>query len=89
LTGMGTVSPAVADGTAGTSGTLYRATGGDPTVLVAGQPGTVQFNGLAPGSPGLYQINVTLPAPLANSGALPLAIQTANAYHDQVDIPVK
>ncbi len=89
LTGMGTVSPAVADGTAGTAGTLYRATGADPTVLVAGQPGTVRFNGLAPGYPGLYQINVTLPAPLANSGALPLAIQTANAYHDQVDIPVK
>ncbi|MBS1858431.1 MAG: hypothetical protein JST11_23880 [Acidobacteria bacterium] len=89
LTGMGTVSPTLADGTAGTSGTLYRATNSNITVLVAGKPGTVLFNGLAPGYPGLYQINVTLPAPLANSGALPLAIQTGNAYHDQVDIAIR
>jgi uncharacterized protein (TIGR03437 family) len=88
LTGMGAVSPTLADGTAGTVTTLYRASP-DITVLVAGRPGTVSFNGLAPGFPGLYQINVTLPTSLANSGPLPLAIQTANAYHDQVDIQVR
>ena len=89
LTGMGTVAPALADGTAGSPGTLYRSTGSGLSVLVAGRPGTVLFNGLAPGYPGLYQLNVTLPEALANSGPLPLAIQTANAYHDQVDIPVR
>jgi hypothetical protein len=36
----------------------------------------------------LYQINVTLPQFLKASGNLPLAIQTLNAYHDQVDIPI-
>jgi uncharacterized protein (TIGR03437 family) len=45
--------------------------------------------GLAPGFPGLYQINVTLPATLPGTGRLPLAIGTGNAYHDQVDISVK
>jgi uncharacterized protein (TIGR03437 family) len=89
LTGMGTVTPTLADGTAGTPGTLYRSNAGDIAVLVAGKPGTVLFDGLAPGYPGLYQINVTLPAPLANTGSLPLAIQTGNAYHDQVDIPIR
>ncbi|HXA52730.1 MAG TPA: IPT/TIG domain-containing protein [Candidatus Acidoferrum sp.] len=89
LTGMGMVTPALDDGTAGTSGTLYKSIGSEITVLVAGKPGTVLFNGLAPGFPGLYQINVILPAGLANSGPLPLAIQTANAYHDQVDIPIR
>jgi uncharacterized protein (TIGR03437 family) len=89
LTGMGTVSPTLADGTAGTPATLYNATNKDVTVMVAGKPGTVLFNGLAPGFPGLYQMNVTLPTLLANSGPLPLAIQTGNAYHDQVDIPIR
>ncbi len=61
----------------------------DVLVLVAGQPGTVSYNGLAPGFPGLYQINVTLPTFLSGGGNLPLAIQTNNAYHDQVDIPIR
>jgi uncharacterized protein (TIGR03437 family) len=89
LTGMGTVTPTLNDGTAGTPSTLYKANASNITVLVAGRPGTVLFNGLAPGFPGLYQINVTLPTGLANSGPLPLAIQTSNAYHDQVDIPIR
>jgi uncharacterized protein (TIGR03437 family) len=88
LTGMGTVTPNVADGTAGTATTLYKSNS-DVTVLVAGKPAAVSFNGLAPTFPGLYQVNVTLPTPLGVGGNLPLAIQTSNGYHDQVDIPVK
>jgi uncharacterized protein (TIGR03437 family) len=88
LTGMGTVNPSVSDGTAGTPTTLYRSNA-DVGVLVAGKPAAVSFNGLAPGFPGLYQLNVTLPSPLGASGNVPLVIQTNNAYHDQVDIPVK
>ena len=57
-------------------------------VLVAGQPATVLFKGLAPGFPGLYQFNVTLPTFLGSTGSLPLAVQTLNAYHDQVDTPI-
>uniref|UniRef100_Q01P57 IPT/TIG domain-containing protein n=1 Tax=Solibacter usitatus (strain Ellin6076) TaxID=234267 RepID=Q01P57_SOLUE len=87
LTGMGAVNPAVADGTAGTITTLYQ-TISDVVVLVAGQPATVLFKGLAPGFPGLYQFNVTLPTFLGSTGTLPLAIQTLNAYHDQVDVPI-
>jgi uncharacterized protein (TIGR03437 family) len=88
LTGMGATSPAPADGTAGTVTTLYKSVS-DVAIYFGGQPGVVAFNGLAPGFPGLYQINVTLPATLPGSGRLPLAIGTANAYHDQVDISVK
>src|SRR5262249_37113519 len=84
LTGMGTVNPSVNDGTAGSASTLSKSNA-DVGVLVAGKAATVSFNGLAPGYPGLYQLNVTLPAPLGVSGNLPLAIQTNNAYHDQVD----
>ena len=88
LTGMGTVTPNVADGTAGTVTTLYKSNA-DVGVLVAGKTATVGFNGLAPGFPGLYQLNVTLPPTLGFSGPLPLVILTGNAYHDQVDIPIK
>ena len=87
LTGMGAVNPSVPDGTAGTITTLYQ-TISDVVVLVAGQPATVLFKGLAPGFPGLYQFNVTLPTFIGSTGNLPLAIQTLNAYHDQVDIPI-
>jgi uncharacterized protein (TIGR03437 family) len=87
LTGLGTVTPPVADGTAGTGSALHTADA-DVWVYVGGQQATIAFKGLAPGFPGLYQLNVTLPQFLKASGNLPLAIQTLNAYHDQVDIPV-
>jgi uncharacterized protein (TIGR03437 family) len=87
LTGLGTVTPALSDGTAGNATTLYRADT-DVVVWVGGQPATVLFKGQAPGFPGLYQLNVTLPVGLKGP-TLPLAIQTSNAYHDQVDIPIQ
>ncbi|MCX6629051.1 MAG: hypothetical protein NTW28_15645 [Candidatus Solibacter sp.] len=87
LTGLGTVTPGLTDGTAGVVNTLYR-TDAEVAVYVGGQQAKVEFKGLAPGYPGLYQLNVTLPQFLRASGNLPLAIQTLNAYHDQVDIPV-
>jgi uncharacterized protein (TIGR03437 family) len=87
LTGMGAVNPAVNDGTAGNVNTLYQATS-DVIVYVGGQQAPVSFKGLAPGFPGLYQLNVTLPTFFGSTGSLPLAIQTPNAYHDQVDIPI-
>ena len=86
LTGLGSVNPPVADGTA-TSGLSYS--NSQPAVLVGGFSGTVVYSGLAPGYPGLYQLNVTLPAfPPGSGSTLPLAIGTGNAFHDQVVIPI-
>ena len=87
LTGMGAVTPAIADGTASTGTTLNQTV--MPTVYVADVQATVHFSGLAPGFPGLYQLNVTLPMSLSSAGNFPLAIGTANAFHDQVYIPVQ
>jgi uncharacterized protein (TIGR03437 family) len=88
LTGMGAVNPPLADGAGGGSSPLNNATA-QVQVLVGGSPGQVTYSGLAPGFPGLYQINVTLPAlPPGNTGTIPLAISTGNAYHDQVYIPI-
>ena len=86
LTGMGTVNPPVADGV---GATVLTNTVAQPVVLVGGMQGNVAFSGLAPGFPGLYQMNVTLPVFPAGQGTLPLAISTSNAFHDQVVIPVQ
>ena len=83
-TGLGVVTPDAVDGVA-SSGTTVSPV----AVAIAGQPSKVTFAGLSPSFPGLYQINVLIPANLAGSGALPLAIQTIDAFHDQVDLQVQ
>lgn len=89
LTGMGAVNPGVADGTAGGANPLSKTTASPISVLFGGQPGTVIYSGLAPGFPGLYQMNVTLPSVIPFKGTLPVAIVTPNAVHDQVDIVIQ
>jgi uncharacterized protein (TIGR03437 family) len=86
LTGLGTVNNPPADGSAAKDATSTVTT--SLAVYVGGLPATVLYSGLAPGFPGLYQLNITLPSPLPASGALPLAILTPNAFHDQVTIQV-
>lgn len=87
LTGLGAVTPAVADGTAAGSDPLSF-TVNAPLVYVGDEQAQVIYSGMAPGFPGLYQINVTLPPYFPSTGDLPLAISTANAYSDQVYIPI-
>jgi len=83
-TGLGAVTPAATDGVP-SSGTTVSAV----AVTIAGQAASVSFAGLSPSFPGLYQINVGIPANLVGTGALPLAIQTIDAFHDQVDLQVQ
>ncbi len=87
LTGLGATSPPVGDGQAGPANPLSLVTA-NVTVYVGGLPATVAFKGLAPGFAGLYQLNITIPTD-APSGNVPLAIATAEAFHDQVDIAVQ
>ena len=89
LTGLGAVTPMVTDGSAGGTKPLSVVTA-PVNVLVGGQPATVLFQGLAPDYPGLYVMNVVVPADLnvTATGPFPLAIQTADSFHDQVDLMV-
>lgn len=90
LTGMGAVNPAVKDGTAGSTNPNNLSLAVSPvTAYIEGSQCAVSYNGLAPGFPGLYQINVTLPTLLPATGSVPLALSTGNAYHDQVTIAVQ
>jgi uncharacterized protein (TIGR03437 family) len=45
-----------------------------PTVTIGDVPAEVLFSGLAPGYVGLYRMNARVPAGLAASGAVPVAI---------------
>lgn len=59
--GLGAVTPNVADGTAAPA-SPPAVVAGEVTVTVAGVPAQVQFAGLTPGQSGLYQINAVVPA---------------------------
>jgi uncharacterized protein (TIGR03437 family) len=74
MTGLGKVTPAIADGAVGPSNPLSTAdcwTNGSISALFndygpgvsseSDVPGTIQFAGLAPGLAGLYQVNVQVP----------------------------
>lgn len=95
LTGLGAVSPAVPDGTGATG--LSRsnsvlavyfngACGGGTQGCDASN---ILYQGLTPGYPGLYQINVTIPQNTPPSLAAPVAIQTASGFTDLVDIAIQ
>jgi len=58
-TGQGAVTPAVADGAAPPVNPPSQ-TGDLPTVLIGGRPAQVTFSGLAPGYPGVWQINARI-----------------------------
>jgi uncharacterized protein (TIGR03437 family) len=60
-TGLGAMSPPVEDGTAGASGITYNAIN-VPQVMIGGVAAQVLFAGQAPGFPGVYQVNIQIPA---------------------------
>lgn len=64
VNGLGAVTNQPASGDPA-SGTSLSTTTSQPVVMIGGQNAAVQFSGLAPGFPGLYQINVTVPAGLS------------------------
>lgn len=69
LTGLGSVSPAVADGSAAPLSALSYVSA-SVTASVGGQAASVAFSGLAPGYAGLYQVNLIVPQLAAGSYAL-------------------
>jgi len=96
LTGLGTVTPTVADGGLGPLNPLSYADVFNANNLVfnfydpnsgAFQPATVTFAGLAPNYAGLYQINVQVPTGVG-PGDVYLDIQTDFAETTQVLVPV-
>jgi len=75
--GLGAVTPPVAAGAVPPSNPLSTVTAG-VTATVGGVPATVHFAGLAPGLPGIYQLNVEIPAGAA-SGTQEILIYTGGS----------
>ena len=59
--GLGAVTPTGTAGAVPPNSPLSRVTG-DVGAFIGGVPAVVQFAGLAPGSPALYQVNLMVPA---------------------------
>lgn len=59
-----------------------------PTVTIGNAPATVLFSGLTPGSIGLYQLNVTVPAN-APTGLQPVVITTNVLSSQPANLPVQ
>jgi uncharacterized protein (TIGR03437 family) len=78
LTGMGAVTPTVADGLPGPSFPLAT-TLAPPTITLGGVNLPVIYSGLAPGQVGVNQINVTVPNNVPPGLALPLVISQGGA----------
>lgn len=88
LTGLGAVTPAVADGTAAPSKPLALAVN-QIDVFVEGVKAPVTYAGLAPGFVGLYQINFVVPTtPDQGEVFLDISDNTSGAYASQATIPV-
>lgn len=85
--GLGPVTNQPASGWPAPSGPLAQTTT-PPTVTIGGQAAAVVFSGLAPGFPGLYQLNVTVP-PGISAGVQPVVATIGGATAPAVNIPVE
>jgi uncharacterized protein (TIGR03437 family) len=86
-TGLGQVTPPIADGAG--DPTIVHNTTGTPVVLVGNVKAQVVFSGILPGFPGVYQINIIIQAGTPTGNAVPLQIQMGGiTTSNQVTIAV-
>jgi uncharacterized protein (TIGR03437 family) len=86
-TGMGATNPPVATGMVAPGSQLANVTI-TPQVTVGGTNAQVLFAGLSPGSVGLYQLDVVIPAGTA-SGNVPIVVSQNGAASNTVMVPVQ
>ena len=87
-TGLGATSAAVATGQPAPFDQLAKAVV-PVTVTVGGVNAAVSFAGLTPGSVGLYQVNIQIPAGVAAGAAVPVVITQGAIDSNQATIAVK
>jgi uncharacterized protein (TIGR03437 family) len=87
MNGLGPVTNQPASGEYA-SGTSLALTKSQPTITIGQQNCPVQFSGLAPGFPGLYQVNCTVPTGIG-TGSQAIALTIAGATTQAATIPVQ
>ena len=87
VTGLGAVTPAVADGATAPSSPLSLVNA-DVGVYIDTQQAQVVFKGLAPGFAALYQVNFVVPGGVS-SGQVYVDISTPDAYSSEAKIYIQ
>jgi len=87
MIGLGTVTPQVGDGVAGSSSQLSTSDeAADIFVFLNDEPANVLYAGLAPGFAGLYQVNFTVPTRGVGNGDVPISFNTTEALNTMATI---
>jgi uncharacterized protein (TIGR03437 family) len=86
--GLGAVDPPVNAGTSSPDSPPSR-TVNAVSVKIGGVDATVSFAGLAPGSTGVYQVNVTVPQGVTAGAAVPVVLSVAGQISPPVTITVQ
>jgi uncharacterized protein (TIGR03437 family) len=87
VTGLGAVKPAVADGAAAVAKPLSIVVA-NIGVLVDGQAAAINFQGLAPGFAGLYQVNFVVPGGVS-SGLVNISVSTPDAVTNEARLYIQ
>lgn len=88
LTGSGAVTPAVTDGAATPTTGLYQIPSSVPvSVTIGGQPATVLFAGLTPGSIALLQLDITVPSGFA-AGSYPMVVTIGGQVSNSATVSI-
>ena len=87
--GLGPVTNTPGDGAAAPLAGPLAWTTTTPVVMIGGAQAQVTFNGLAPGYPALYQINVQVPQNAQTGSAVPISVQIGGATSPAATIPVQ
>jgi uncharacterized protein (TIGR03437 family) len=88
LTGLGTVAPPVASGVV-TPGDSLSGAIAPVSATVGGANAEVLFAGLTPGSVGLAQVNIRIPADTAPGGFVPLVVKAGDQVSNTATIGVR
>jgi uncharacterized protein (TIGR03437 family) len=86
MNGLGPVQNQPASGEPASASPLAT-TKGTPTVSIGGQSAQVLFSGLAPGFPGLYQVNAVVPSGVT-PGTVPVSVSISGQTTKQSTLPV-
>ena len=88
-TGLGAVSPPVATGSPAPSSGSVSQTVNPVMVTIGGVDAPVQFAGLTPGSPDLYQVNAVVPAGVQSGNAAVVLSVAGQSSADGVTVSVR
>jgi uncharacterized protein (TIGR03437 family) len=87
--GLGAVNPAIPTGTPAPTGGPLSQTNNPVTITIGGITATVNFAGLAPGYPDLYQVNAVVPSGVQPGPAVQVVLNVAGQTSPTVTMVVQ